>query len=486
MKDHLARLPASVRRELEVAAERAARRRADEALRESEQRLRQMAENIGDVFYLVDAGHERLHYVSPAYEHLWGRSCAALYADPRAWTDAVHAEDREGLLAQRRAAHTGRFLSRYRITRPDGAVRWIEERGFPILDEAGRVYRIAGLAEDITERVRLEEELRESERLKGAILDASLDCLITVDERGNVVEFNPAAEATFGIPRRAALGRPIAEMIVPERYRGSHERGFARYLARGEGPLIGNRLELTAQRADGSEFPVELAITAVKAGTGVSGPRTMFAACLRDITGRREAEARILRLNRVYATLSAINATIMRVRGREELFREACRIAAEHGNFGIAWVDEIVALGPRAVPVAWAGADGDIRQQQAVHGAGACGLLEKVLRERKPVFINDLALEADEDAPRRTEAVKRGYRSLIVLPIKTGDAVAAVLALLSREPQFFDEEEVRLLSQLAVDISVALDNIEKSERLNYLACFDPLTGLPTAPCSSST
>src|SRR5918997_3954420 len=144
---------------------------------------------------------------------------------------------------------------------------------------------LAGLLGAAIHRLEVEAALRASEALKGAILEAALDCVVTIDQDSRVVEWNPAAERTFGHPREVALGRDMAELIIPPELRESHRRGLARYLATGEGPVLGRRVEVEALRADGSRFPAELAITP----TSVGG-RTLFTAHLRDITRRLAAE----------------------------------------------------------------------------------------------------------------------------------------------------------------------------------------------------
>jgi hypothetical protein len=125
----------------------------------------------------------------------------------------------------------------------------------------------------------------ESDTRRAAILHSALDCIVTVDEQGRIVEFNPAAEATFGHAASAVLGRPIGEVIVPPSLRAAHEAGFARYIATGHGPVLNQRIEITALRADGGEFPVELAVTPYSVGG-----RRYFTAYLRDLTARRAAE----------------------------------------------------------------------------------------------------------------------------------------------------------------------------------------------------
>ena len=132
-------------------------------------------------------------------------------------------------------------------------------------------------------------EAAERARVRSAaVVAASLDCVITIDHRGVIVEFNPAAEQTFGYTAAAAIGRPLHELIIPPSYRDSHQRGIARAAATGEGPLLGVRMEMPAMRADGSEFPVELAITRIP----VDGP-PLFTGFLRDLSQRKALEAQL-------------------------------------------------------------------------------------------------------------------------------------------------------------------------------------------------
>jgi PAS domain S-box-containing protein len=130
---------------------------AEEALRESELRFRQLAENINEVFFLQDPNTGQDLYLSPAYEEIWGRTRASHYANPDSWKDSVHRDDAADFEAQRTKSN---FDHEFRILRPDGTLRWIRSRGFPIRDASGAIYRIAGVAEDITERKRSEEQVR--------------------------------------------------------------------------------------------------------------------------------------------------------------------------------------------------------------------------------------------------------------------------------------------------------------------------------------
>ena len=138
---------------------------AEEALRESEEKFRQLAENVREVFWLTTPPMDEVLYVSPAYQNIWGRSLESLRQQPRSFMEAIHPEDRERVIGILEGQRQQGFEVEYRIVRPDGSVRWIRDRGFPVKDASGKVYRIAGVAEDITERKRVEIALQKNEQL---------------------------------------------------------------------------------------------------------------------------------------------------------------------------------------------------------------------------------------------------------------------------------------------------------------------------------
>ena len=160
------------------------------------------------------------------------------------------------------------------------------------LDRIGSAVRRAlQEAETRRARKRVEGALSESEARKAAILDSVLDCIVSMDANGTVIEFNSAAARTFGYTKEEAIGRSLADLIIPPRFRERHRAGLAHYLATGEGPLIGKLIEIRAMRSDGTELPVELAITAIRSGSAM-----LFTGVLRDITARQQAEATRARL----------------------------------------------------------------------------------------------------------------------------------------------------------------------------------------------
>jgi diguanylate cyclase (GGDEF)-like protein len=189
---------------------------------------------------------------------------------------------------------------------------------------------------------------------------------------------------------------------------------------------------------------------------------------------------RIARLSRVKGMQSSINSAVARTHERQALLDEVCRVAVEQGGFRAAWLGWHDAAALRIRPIASAGVlDGFL---ELVHLSTDVSLEKaespavRVILGGKPEVTNDL--RASPRLVFRSEAVRRGFLSMMHLPLKIHDATEGVLVLFAPEAAFFDQEEVDLLVELVTDVSVALDSLQKSDRLNYLAYYDPLTGLP--------
>ena len=200
-----------------------------------------------------------------------------------------------------------------------------------------------------------------------------------------------------------------------------------------------------------------------------------------EISQRKEYEARIVRLNRIYSVLSGINTTIVRVRGRQELFDEACRIAVVHGKFVFAWIGMFDTAAQNITPVAKAGHEDDYLSQlnlmNVVESPENSWLIAEAIKLGKPAICNDLTLANSEHA-QAAAALARGYYSKVVLPLILDTHLVGVFVLYAAETGFFDDEEMTLLVEMAGDISFAMDHLKKEERINYLAFFDAVTDLP--------
>ena len=204
------------------------------------------------------------------------------------WRAAIHPDDvaHASTVWARALATSGLYEVEYRLRRRDGVYRDMEVRGVPVRNGDGPIREWVGTCTDITEAKRAAAELHESEARNAAILATALDCIIAIDAESRIQEWNPAAERTFGHTRAEAIGRQLPELIIPPSLREAHRTGLDHYFKTGEGPVIGQRIEVPALHADGHEFPVELAVTRIEGGGSA-----MFSAYLRDITQQKQAAA---------------------------------------------------------------------------------------------------------------------------------------------------------------------------------------------------
>jgi diguanylate cyclase (GGDEF)-like protein/PAS domain S-box-containing protein len=306
-----------------------------------------------------------------------------------------------------------------------------------------------------------------------AAMDAMSDGVFLVDRGSMKVTYvNDAACRLHSLPRDELLALKPWEVMATTRT--ELETKYDGIAAQGG---VGEPEEVFWRRSDGTRLWIEIRRHAHCLDGSVS-----MVVLVRDITARKAAESRILYLNRVYAILSGINTLIVRVRDREELFKEACRLPVEHGGFPVCWIGVLDARTRRLVPVATAGMSAEYREAMAhTLEFGSLESLEhtytqSAVRNKRIQICNDSG-----DDPRVVNGeyhAKHGIRSFAILPLIVDESVVGVLSLYAAEPDFFHDEEIRLLTELAGDVSFAIDHIDKQEKLDYLASYDPLTGLP--------
>jgi PAS domain S-box-containing protein len=294
------------------------------------------------------------------------------------------------------------------------------------------------------------EALRESEGRNRAVIDSALDGVVAMNHEGVILGFNPAAERIFGHRSDAVIGHPLADVIVPPDLRERHRRGLAHYLATGEGPVLGQRLELRGLRADGTEFPVELSISRMPG----AGP-PMFTGFLRDVTERKEADSKQLAQ---LARLDLLNRITRAIGERQDLSSIFQVVASTLEDnlpiaFGCVCLYDAVS---ETLTVAGVG-------NQGRPLAAALGLIE---RTTIPVGTNGLARSLrgqlvyepdirDHPLPFSRQLAAQGLASLVVAPLLLESQVFGTLLAARREPEGFTSGDCEFLRQLSEHVALA-------------------------------
>lgn len=258
--------------------------KATEKLEQKSNELQDLVDNMYDAL-IVTSAEGKLKSLNKAGEQLLGYKRED--ASKVSLRDIVHPDDAQRSQEYLKRLQTDGYYSGYegRIIAGDGTVKDVEVNSTAIL-ENGVVVGSRDMVRDISERKELEQQRELSERKLRLIIDTALDAVITMDAKGLITEWNKNAHQIFGYTYDEVIGKRLSEFIIPEQYREAHERGMKHYFASGEGPVLNNRIEISAIDKTKREFPIELAITPVKQdGT------TFFSAFIRDITDRKEIEA---------------------------------------------------------------------------------------------------------------------------------------------------------------------------------------------------
>jgi diguanylate cyclase (GGDEF)-like protein/PAS domain S-box-containing protein len=341
-----------------------------------------------------------------------------------------------------------------------------------LVDLANNVaYGIQSLRTDARRR-QVEEEARLRDERFRSLIENSADGIALFGSDGAVLYVGPSVTQILGYLPEEMEGHSTFEFIHPDDIT-EVKRYIQESIARPEEVVIARA---RVRSKNGAWCRMEGAFTNLLEVPSVKAIVINF----RDVTEREVADAHIKNLNRIYAVLSGINALIVRVHDREELFREACRIAIEAGQFRMAWLGVVDRDAMVVKPAAW---HGDVRgffdsAPLAVteNRPGGHGLAGRAVRTKRAVISNDA--RNDPHILMQKEIEERGIRSVAVIPLLVDGEAIGVLALYAADAGFFDEEEMKLLTELAGDISFALEHIERSEKLHYIAYYDMLTGLP--------
>jgi len=414
--------------------------------------------SIGDAVIVTDA-EGRINLLNPVAEKLTGWSSGDAYARPLEHVFVIQNEVTNESVANpvSKVLESGAVVGLANHTvliAKDGTVRPIDDSAAPIFDADRRILGVILVFRDVTERRRAETAIIGSDARKTAILEAALDCIITMDHEGKIVEFNPAAERTFGYSRLHALGKQVGELIVPPHLREQHYQGLRRYMETGEGPVLEKRVEIDAMRADGTQFPVELAITRI-----VQNGPPMFTAYLRDI-GRQKAEER--RRNARLSIAQMLANTTAASEAAPAILKVICK--SLDWQMGALWIVDRSNNTLR---------NADVWMEPALDGTEfsattrtrsfepGIGLPGRIWTSRSPAWVVDVT--KDDNFPRAASAVQAGLHGAFGFPLLADGEVVGVIEFFSHEIRKPDDDLLEMMASVGSQIGQVLERRRTNE-----------------------
>ena len=424
---------------------------------ESEQRFRELAENINEIFFVTGRGGSPVHYVSPAYEQITGRKCTDLYRDPLAWLENIHPDDRPRV-AQALRSDSVNSDQEYRIVKASGEVRHLRSRAFPVTADNGELVRIVGIAEDVTERKRAEQALEEFHRHHKLILDSVADGIHGVDFNDKIIFENPAAAQMLGWETSELMGQPAHTTMHHSKADGTRypveECSIFATVKEGIPRQVTGEV---FWRKDGTSFPVDYSTMPIKNERDeIIGAVVAF----RDITRRKQAEAATQKnLERIHA-LHEIDLAI----GSTLDLRAVITVLLEKIELfvPIAAVTTVRLYNPRTgelEALACRGLNEDEWKAQPRDMLARTS--QRVAETRAPLTALNLLTSSLTHNP---EVIRKwGLISYLGVPLIAHDQVLGVLNLYTRQEHEFTNEEIEFFKTLAGQAAIAIDNAQLYE-----------------------
>jgi len=424
------------------------RREAEAAIRESQELLHAITDNAEAVIYVKDL-EGRYLMVNRRYAELFHVSKGDMAGKTDHDVFPPESADSYRAMDQRVVAADRALTEEEMAVLEDGPHTYLSVKS-PLRDGQGRVVGVFGISTDITNRKRAEQALRDSEDHTRSIIDNALEAVVTMNAAGAITGWNSRAEATFGWTRDEAIGRMMAETIIPQRFRNAHTQGLQRYFATGEGSVLRKRLELSALHRNGREFPVEISITPIGTGENRS-----FSGFVRDISGRKLAESRIqAQLDRLNL-LDQITRAIGERHDLESIYQVAIRSLEERlpADFGCICAYDaanstltVAQLGARLLSLT---VGKTIRDQPSIE-IDTNGLSRCVSGQL--VYEPDIRTVA---FPFPQLLARGGLCSLVMAPLQSESHVFGILVVARREANGFSSAECEFLRQLSAHVGLA-------------------------------
>ena len=445
-----------------------AQREVQEALRSSEERFRSLVQNSSGIITVIDAEGTVL-YQSPTMERVLGHRPEDRIGKNVFEFSLVHPEDQDkqnGLIKKILGMPGETSRTEMRMRHRDGSWRHMDAVATNLLEDPS-VCGIVINARDVTERKKIEEDLRDSEARNRTIIDTARDAIVTMTTDGLVRSFNNGAERIFGYSKDEVVGRPL-RMLMPERFRAPHEAGFRRYLDTGEARVIGrSTVELAGLRKDGAEFPLELSLSYTQ-----QGEDCLFVGIIRDVTERKQTEEALRKNNALVRLLQVVAAASNEASSLEEAVQVCIDEVCAYTNWplGHAYLrSSSEDPAGEMVSVDLWHIDDPKRFEDFVKATGGSrrapgvGLPGRVLASGEAMWFTDLS--KDPNFPRAKPAEDSGLESAFAFPVLVGQEVVAVLEFFSTEATEPDDQMLEVMAQVGAQLGRVVERERAEENL---------------------
>ncbi len=433
--------------------------RNNRALRQAHRDYLLLAENIADVIWVLDLDTSRFIYVSPSVEKLrgltpeeaLGETLGEAFSPPsRDYLDRMIPDRLDAFKQGRIKSYTDELEQVCK----DGSTIWVEVTSRFVANPENGHTEMYAASRDITERWWAQDVLRKSERKFFTLFEkAAFAASLSKMPDGTIVDVNQAFEKTFGFTKQEAVGKTSRDLDI-----NPDDEGRARIIALLKEHGSAHDLELALRTKSG-----EMRVFSVNVDRVDIGGEQYILNTTQDITERVRAEEQVRQMKRLYATLSQVNQTIVRVKDRQDLYQSICDLAVQYGEFALAWVGLLDEATGEVRPAAAKGLDVAEWPFDIVNihtGPYENGLIAAALRTSRVATSEDIQTDERTRGPRG-QLDQYEYHSLAAVPFRLNGRAVGVLSLVSGKAGLFKaREELHLLDEMGLDISFALDNME--------------------------
>ena len=428
------------------------RKRAAEALKQTAEQLSFLTDSLPIVPYTCKAeGDFVATYISSGVVGVTGYQPENFTSNASFWADHIHPDDRPRIFAGLNLLlEKGFHEHEYRWQVADGSYHWFLDILRLIKKPSGTPDYIAGAWLDITTRKQTEEALRANEETFRTISVSAQDAILMMDDAGEITYWNEAAEKIFGYAREEAVGQELHSFLAPQRFHEAYRQGLAHFKTTGEGHAVGQTLELAAVRKDGTEFPIELSLSAVKLKD-----RWHAIGILRDITARKQAEKQILRQSIVLNAINQVFSEAMQCETPEEVAHTCLAVAEDLTGSPFGFIGELNQAG-RFDTMAISNPGWNVctmpnsNAVREIKNMEVRGIDRSTLKEEKSRIVNDPASHPDRVG---TPEGHPSITSFLGVPLKQGSQTIGMIGLANKESGYnlTDQENVESLAVAFVE-----------------------------------